>query len=157
MQCGDAVINATAGEACDDGSETASCDVDCTPAICGDGTINTSAGENCEGAGTADAPCPSCALAACNPDPVAAALAACTPYWTNCVAVSGGVVGWNPPNSQGSNCGPPTDPWRFYCTEDNSGTNYNCSACTVGEILGPHDPCACTAGSSPVLGAFCTG
>ncbi len=154
--CGDAVMNAAAGEDCDDGGESATCDADCTAAICGDGTVNTAAGENCEGGGMADSPCPDCFLPACIPDPVAAALAACTPYWTTCVEVNGGVVGYDPPESQGSNCGPPTDAWRFYCTVTGD-SNYNCSPCTVGEILGPHEPCGCTPGSSPVLGSFCTG
>ena len=33
--------------------------------------------------------------------------------------------------------------------------DYNCSACTLGQILGPHNPCSCNPGTSPVLGSFC--
>ena len=43
------------------------------------------------------------------------------------------------------------------CTETSDASNYNCSACVVGEILGPHDPCNCDPGTSPVLGSFCSG
>jgi hypothetical protein len=125
-------------------------------AECDDGVTNPTAGETCEGAGTADAPCFDCSLPACDLDPVASALTACNAFWTTCVEVAGGVVGFDPPNSQGSNCGPTTHLWRFYCTADEAGTaNYNCSACTVGEILAAHEPCSCTAGSSPVQGTFC--
>ena len=34
-------------EFCDDGGESATCDVDCTAAACGDGVTNTTAGEEC--------------------------------------------------------------------------------------------------------------
>jgi hypothetical protein len=47
-------------EACDDGGESATCDVDCTPRLCGDGTINTTAGETCDAGAettTCDADC----------------------------------------------------------------------------------------------------
>lgn len=37
-----------AGEFCDDGGESAACDVDCTPAECGDDVVNESAGEECD-------------------------------------------------------------------------------------------------------------
>lgn len=36
------------GEDCDDGGESALCNLDCSLAICGDGTLNSSAGETCE-------------------------------------------------------------------------------------------------------------
>ncbi|MCX4246071.1 MYXO-CTERM sorting domain-containing protein [Paraliomyxa miuraensis] len=49
--CGDMVVNATAGEACDDGMETATCNVDCTAAMCGDTVVNTTAGETCDDGG----------------------------------------------------------------------------------------------------------
>jgi cysteine-rich repeat protein len=39
------------GEECDQGGETAICDVDCTFAECGDGLLNRSAGEACESDG----------------------------------------------------------------------------------------------------------
>ena len=50
-----AMDNTTAGEDCDDGGETASCDVDCTIVECGDRTLNTSAGEECDDGNTVGA------------------------------------------------------------------------------------------------------
>ena len=47
-QCGDSLVNAAAGEACDDGAETATCDADCTAAQCGDSVLNSTAGEQCD-------------------------------------------------------------------------------------------------------------
>jgi cysteine-rich repeat protein len=44
--CGNHVINA--GEACDDGGDSAGCDADCTVPVCGDGHLNTMAGEQCD-------------------------------------------------------------------------------------------------------------
>ena len=44
--CGDSTPDV--GEACDEGSETAVCDSDCTTAACGDGTRNVAAGELCD-------------------------------------------------------------------------------------------------------------
>jgi hypothetical protein len=51
-RCGDGVVNQDT-EVCDgDGmgteGETATCDLDCTPAECGDGTTNATAGETCD-------------------------------------------------------------------------------------------------------------
>ncbi len=48
-QCGNGIIEDVA-EACDPGpaQDTATCDVDCTPAICGDGYVNMAAGEECD-------------------------------------------------------------------------------------------------------------
>ncbi|MBL8744534.1 MAG: hypothetical protein JNK04_25675, partial [Myxococcales bacterium] len=43
-----------AGEDCDDGAESASCNADCTTATCGDGTRNKTAGEGCDDGNTAD-------------------------------------------------------------------------------------------------------
>ena len=48
--CGDGVVGAPV-EACDDGGESATCDVDCTPAMCGDGTVNATALETCDDSG----------------------------------------------------------------------------------------------------------
>ena len=45
--CGDGLVLAGVEE-CDDGGESARCDVDCSPAYCGDGQLNQSAGESCE-------------------------------------------------------------------------------------------------------------
>ncbi len=56
--CGDAIVSG--GEECDDGGESASCDVDCTLPECGDATFNASAGELCDSGGqsaTCDADC----------------------------------------------------------------------------------------------------
>jgi hypothetical protein len=47
--CGDGVVQPA--EACDDGGESASCDVDCTIAACGDTTVNATAGEGCDAGG----------------------------------------------------------------------------------------------------------
>jgi hypothetical protein len=58
--CGDG--NLDPGEACDDGGESPTCDVDCTPTECGDGVVNATAGEFCDDAGespTCDADCSS--------------------------------------------------------------------------------------------------
>lgn len=44
--CGDRVIEP--GEQCDDGTESATCNTDCTAAACGDGVVNRTAGEECE-------------------------------------------------------------------------------------------------------------
>ena len=37
--CGDGDVNATAGETCDTGGESATCDHDCTAVVCGDGVV----------------------------------------------------------------------------------------------------------------------
>ena len=45
--CGDGFVDP--GEQCDDGGESAACDVDCTgPPVCGDGTLNVTALEECD-------------------------------------------------------------------------------------------------------------
>ena len=48
--CGDSTVDA--GEECDDGGASASCDVDCTFARCGDRTINPISEENCDDGNT---------------------------------------------------------------------------------------------------------
>lgn len=54
-QCGDGILDAGAGEACDGGGvHTSSCDADCTIPVCGDGVTNPAAGEECDDGGTAD-------------------------------------------------------------------------------------------------------
>jgi cysteine-rich repeat protein len=61
--CGDSIV---AGfEACDDGGETATCDIDCTTASCGDSTVNTAAGESCDDGGESATCNIDCSLAAC--------------------------------------------------------------------------------------------
>ncbi|MCX4245291.1 hypothetical protein [Paraliomyxa miuraensis] len=153
--CGDGYANVALAEECDDAGESAACDDDCTLAVCGDDTVNATAGEECEG-GPAALCTAQCLYSDCAPDPVAAAMAACMAQWPNCSVQNGGIVGYGPGQSPGSNCGPPSNEWRWYCTaNDPAGTNYNCSACTIGEILGPHDPCSCNPGTCPVLGMFC--
>lgn len=47
-ECGNGIVDTAVGEQCDDGSETASCDADCSFAECGDGTRNATAGEECD-------------------------------------------------------------------------------------------------------------
>jgi cysteine-rich repeat protein len=44
--CGDGVTGSD--EECDTGSDSATCDADCTMALCGDGYVNTAAGEQCD-------------------------------------------------------------------------------------------------------------
>ena len=143
------------GEGCDDEGESAACDADCSAVACGDGTVNMTAGEECEG-GSPDACNASCQYTGCAPDPVALAMGACMAAFPNCEMQDGGVVGWGGASCTGCNCGLPAEPWRWYCTETSDDTNWNCSPCTVGQILGPHNPCMCGAGTSPVLGSFCT-
>ena len=48
MECGDGVINRAAGEDCEEPSETATCDADCTVPECQDGVVNVAAGEICD-------------------------------------------------------------------------------------------------------------
>ena len=45
------------GEECDDGPETALCDVDCTLSLCGDHLVNQPAGEECDGGNTVTEAC----------------------------------------------------------------------------------------------------
>lgn len=45
------------GEQCDPGTETATCNLDCSHAACGDGKLNDSAGEQCESGGVNTATC----------------------------------------------------------------------------------------------------
>ena len=44
--CGHHVVDP--GEECDDGSDSATCDADCTMVSCGDGYVNAAAGEACD-------------------------------------------------------------------------------------------------------------
>lgn len=61
--CGNGTVEA--GEDCDDGVETATCNANCTLAQCGDGIVNGPLGEQCD-AGGASALCDdNCTLAAC--------------------------------------------------------------------------------------------
>ncbi len=55
--CGNAVPDP--GEQCDDGGESAACDVDCTLVVCGDLLVNETAGEACDGMDLAGASCES--------------------------------------------------------------------------------------------------
>lgn len=47
--CGDGIVQA--GEDCDDGGESATCDDDCSLALCGDSSTNVTAGEACDTGG----------------------------------------------------------------------------------------------------------
>jgi len=61
-ECGDGVLNETAGETCDDGGDSETCDADCTAVECGDGFVNAAAGEECDGGpGCSDACIVTCA------------------------------------------------------------------------------------------------
>lgn len=48
--CGDGEVNL--GEACDDGGESAICNVNCTTSACGDTVVNATAGETCDDGNT---------------------------------------------------------------------------------------------------------
>lgn len=50
LNCGDSVIDA--GETCDTGGNSATCDSDCTTPVCGDFLLNTAAGEICDDGNT---------------------------------------------------------------------------------------------------------
>jgi len=58
--CGNGAVDA--GEQCDDGQDSATCDSDCTAAVCGDGTLNTTAGEECDDSGVSATCSASCTL-----------------------------------------------------------------------------------------------
>ncbi len=64
-ECGNGEVEA--GEECDDGGHSVSCDDDCTVAECGDGHHNPAAGETCDDGNDVDTDgCPStCRLASC--------------------------------------------------------------------------------------------
>lgn len=61
--CGDGMIDGA--EACDEGGETATCDIDCTLPVCGDGRLNVTAGEACDDDGESAECDPDCTLATC--------------------------------------------------------------------------------------------
>ncbi len=61
--CGNGVVEA--GEQCDDGSASATCDADCTFASCGDGTLNVLAGEACDDGGVLTACTVDCQIPIC--------------------------------------------------------------------------------------------
>lgn len=63
--CGNSIVNA--GEACDTGGNSATCDSDCTAPVCGDGLTNTAAGEFCDTSGTDTSGCDAgdCSAPAC--------------------------------------------------------------------------------------------
>ena len=47
-KCGDSKVNVAAGEQCDTGGQTPTCDGDCTSVVCGDAVLNGGAGEECD-------------------------------------------------------------------------------------------------------------
>jgi hypothetical protein len=62
--CGNSIVNA--GEACDTGGNSATCDSDCTAPACGDGIHNAAAGEFCDtGTDTAGCDAGDCSAPAC--------------------------------------------------------------------------------------------
>lgn len=68
--CGNGRVQA--GEWCDTGGDSPTCDGDCSPVDCGDGYVNAAAGEQCDDAGesaTCDADCtlPACGDSHVNP------------------------------------------------------------------------------------------
>jgi len=52
--CGNGIVDTAAGEVCDDGAQSATCDADCTAPQCGDGELNIAAGEVCDDGNTAN-------------------------------------------------------------------------------------------------------
>ncbi|MEC9465419.1 MAG: hypothetical protein VX834_06530, partial [Myxococcota bacterium] len=71
LSCGDGLV--FGDELCDDGGESALCDLDCSPAECGDGMANSAAGEACDTAGESETCNNDCSLAACGDSVVNAA------------------------------------------------------------------------------------
>ncbi|MEN0067307.1 MAG: hypothetical protein AAGA48_34570 [Myxococcota bacterium] len=61
--CGDGLLDD--GEDCDDGSESAACDLDCTFSDCGDATLNVTAGELCDDGGNSPTCDDDCTVAEC--------------------------------------------------------------------------------------------
>ncbi len=61
--CGDGMV--TGAEPCDDGGESATCDIDCTAPACGDAVVNMTAGEACDDGGESEACDPDCTAATC--------------------------------------------------------------------------------------------
>lgn len=61
--CGDNEVDA--GEACDEGAETATCNDNCTLPSCGDGITNVAAGEVCDDAGESASCNADCTVAQC--------------------------------------------------------------------------------------------
>ncbi len=47
-ECGDGIVNTSAGEQCDNGTPDAFCTSECTVSWCGDGILNKAAGEECD-------------------------------------------------------------------------------------------------------------
>lgn len=62
-ECGNGSVEP--GEECDDGGESANCDVDCTVATCSDKVINGAAGEECDDGGESPTCNSDCTAAAC--------------------------------------------------------------------------------------------
>ncbi len=58
-------VNDAAGEACDDGAETETCNANCTTSACGDGELNETAGETCDDAGESAMCDTDCSAAEC--------------------------------------------------------------------------------------------
>jgi hypothetical protein len=64
-QCGDKVVQA--GEACDTGGPSASCNGDCSLSSCGDGIVNAAAGEVCDDGATGQYCNSTCTATLCPP------------------------------------------------------------------------------------------
>lgn len=62
--CGNDDVDA--GEACDAGGQSATCDFDCTLSGCGDGLVNAAAGEQCDDGNSSNTDaCPNCQIPLC--------------------------------------------------------------------------------------------
>jgi hypothetical protein len=88
-KCGDGKLNGS--EQCDDGKESAACNVDCSKAACGDGKINAAAGEDCDESGMQSATCEaSCKKPACGDGTVnLSAMEECEPGAADVCCASG--------------------------------------------------------------------
>jgi hypothetical protein len=141
-QCGNNVVDA--GEDCDTGGVSATCDADCTTAKCNDGILNTLAGEECEDNNQVDTdPCTTQCLDAVCGDGIVCSDAACTtgpggaPEQCDLGGANGGTLcsascGLSAADPQ---CPNRADLTLFAATGRNCATNADCpvGTCTTGK------------------------
>jgi cysteine-rich repeat protein len=139
--CGNGVMDAEHGEACDAGGQTATCDLDCTAPLCGDGLLNALRGEQCDdGAANSNAP-----NVACRGD---CQLARCGDGVTDWARAEGCDAGGNNSNAPNATCRTNCQPRRCgdgvtdnatgeSCDDGNHVSGDNCSAdCRSTEMCG---------------------
>jgi cysteine-rich repeat protein len=159
-RCGDGVIN-QAGEVCDEGGPSATCNADCTSATCGDGVVNPAAGEECDEGGVDTASCnANCTSAACGDGFVNAAAGeqcdeggvdttTCNADCTSAICGDGVV---NP--AAGEQCdggGVDTATCNADCTSAICGDSYTNIAAGEACDQGGVDTATCDADCTPVL------